>query len=92
MLEIGNPPGSVSMAARVLPSTLPTDERYVRLANPLTHHAESHHMLLVNDSVRVEYLPGGRRAPVTEELHGSAAVCVQALRDAYEAPCWEALD
>ena len=45
-----------------------------------------------NETIRVAYLPSGRRAPVTETFNGSGAWCVQLLRSAYAEECWEQLD
>lgn len=45
-----------------------------------------------NNSVTVEYLPGGSRAPVSETLTGSDAYCVQLLRAAFSEECWAQLD
>tara|TARA_Y100000768_G_scaffold255360_1_gene194064 strand:+ start:3613 stop:4293 length:681 start_codon:yes stop_codon:yes gene_type:complete len=49
-------------------------------------------LLKFNRSIRVEYLPGGSRAPLTETLVGKDAYCVQLLRAAYTSACWEMLD
>ena len=45
-----------------------------------------------NRTIRVEYLPGGKRAPVTEVLANASAWCVQLLRLAMAAECWASLD
>ena len=45
-----------------------------------------------NETVRVEYLPGGTRTPVTEVFNGTDAYCIQLLRVAFDEECWRALD
>jgi len=45
-----------------------------------------------NRTIRAEYLPGGKRAPVTEVLANASSWCVQLLRQAMAAECWAQLD
>jgi hypothetical protein len=45
-----------------------------------------------NHSVKVEYLPGGSRTPVTEVFSENDAYCLQLLRSAFDEDCWRALD
>lgn len=45
-----------------------------------------------NYTTRVEFLPGGSRAPVSETLTGSDSYCVQLLRAAFSEDCWRKLD
>ena len=76
------------VAPRLLPHE--SEQSLVRIATPAG--VATPRALLINHTVVVEYLPGGSRAPVTEQLTDAASYCVQALRDAYEAGCWENLD
>jgi len=46
----------------------------------------------MNYTTRVEFLPGGSRAPVSETLQGSDAYCIQLLREAFSDDCWRNLD
>lgn len=66
------------------------DVRYVRIQDPTEQTAGR--VTALNHSVRIEYLPGGSRAPVSEVLSGSDAYCVQLLRAAFAPECWEQLD
>lgn len=49
-------------------------------------------VLELNYTTRVEFLPGGSRAPVSETLTGSDSYCVQLLRAAFSEECWRNLD
>lgn len=66
------------------------DVRHVRIQDPTEKTAGR--VAALNYSVRIEYLPGGSRAPVSEVLSGSDAYCVQLLRAAFAPECWEQLD
>ena len=45
-----------------------------------------------NDIINVEYLEGGTRKISTELLSGEDAFCVQLLRVAFDAQCWDEID
>lgn len=49
-------------------------------------------VLELNYTTRIEFLPGGSRAPVSETLTGSDSYCVQLLRSAFSEDCWRNLD
>lgn len=49
-------------------------------------------VLEMNYTTRIEFLPGGSRAPVSETLTGSDSYCVQLLRAAFSEDCWRNLD
>ena len=49
-------------------------------------------VLEMNYTTRVEFLPGGSRAPAIETLIGSDSYCVQLLRAAFSEDCWRNLD
>ena len=66
------------------------DVRTVRIQDP--EEQTSGRLADFNYSVKVEYLPGGSRSPVTEVLNGSDAYCVQMLRAAFVEECWQQLD
>ena len=68
----------------------PVDVRMVRVQDPAEQ--TSGMLLELNHSIRVEYLPGGSRAPMNEILNGSEAFCVQLLRAAFAEECWQQLD
>lgn len=66
------------------------DTRTVRVQDP--EERTNGRVVEFNHTVRVEYLPGGSRAPITETLSGSDAYCVQLLRSAFVDECWQQLD
>lgn len=79
------------IAPRILP--LPDgegDPRTIRVQDP--EEKTNGHVTMFNHTIKVEYLPGGSRAPVSEVLNGSDAYCVQMLRAAFAADCWAQLD
>jgi hypothetical protein len=78
------------IAPRVLPSMDTVDVRTVRVQD-ITEKTNGR-VLEFNFSTRVEFLPGGSRAPVSETLTGSDAYCVQLLRAAFSEDCWRNLD
>lgn len=78
------------IAPRLLRPGPSDDVRYVRIQDPTEQTAGR--VTALNHSVRIEYLPGGSRAPVSEVLSGSDAYCVQLLRAAFAPECWEQLD
>jgi len=66
------------------------DVRTVRVQDP--EEQTSGRLAEFNYTIKVEYLPGGSRSPVTEVLNGSDAYCVQMLRAAFVEDCWKQLD
>jgi len=66
------------------------DTRSVRVQDP--EEKTSGRLLELNHTIRVEYLPGGSRTPVSESLNGSDAYCVQLLRSSFVQECWNQLD
>lgn len=79
------------IAPRILPPADGTvDTRNIRVQDP--EEKTNGHTALFNHTISVEYLPGGSRTPVIEELRGSEAYCVQLLRAAFHEDCWAALD
>jgi hypothetical protein len=77
------------IAPRILPSEI-GDVRAVRVQDQT--ESTNGFVRQFNSSVRIEFLPGGSRAPVSETLNGSDAYCVQLLREAFSAECWTQLD
>ena len=49
-------------------------------------------VLKMNSTVEIEFLTGNSRVPVTEQLNGSDAYCVQLLRLSFVRDCWDELD
>jgi hypothetical protein len=45
-----------------------------------------------NHTLRVEFLEGSSRAPISEQFNGSMSYCVQFLRFAFHRDCWTNLD
>ena len=66
------------------------DTRTVRVQDP--EEKTGGRITELNHTIRVEYLPGGSRTPVSEALNGSDAYCVQMLRSAFVDECWQQLD
>ena len=66
------------------------DVRTVRIQDP--EEQTSGRLAEFNYTIKVEYLPGGSRSPVSEVLNGSDAYCVQLLRSAFVEECWQQLD
>jgi hypothetical protein len=67
-----------------------SERRRVRLQDPGDESMRG--SVELNHSVRVEFLPGGSRAPAVEVLAGAESYCVQLLRMAFGPACWAALD
>ena len=67
-----------------------SDERGVRSLDPVGERVGEE--LVFNYSVTVEYLPGGKRVPVTETLQGMDAYCIQELRRLIVPECWQELE
>jgi len=66
------------------------DVRAIRVQDP--EEKTNGRVTEFNHTIKVEYLPGGSRAPVSETLTGSDAYCVQLLRAAFVEDCWKQLD
>ena len=80
------------IAPRLYPNASGTEDDLAMVRVNDQEDLSSGFQMQLNRSVRVEYLPGGSRAPVTEVLTSTDAYCVQLLRHAYSASCWEQLD
>ena len=83
---------TTSMKMIIAPRLLPHDGGATGLLLQDPSEAMAHRAIVLNRSVRVEYLPGGKRSPVTEVLVNHSAWCVQLLRLAFVDECWESLD
>lgn len=83
---------TTSMRMLIAPRLLPHDgeETSLVVQDPQEHAANV--ARVYNRTIHVEYLPGGRRAPVTELLSNDTSWCVQLLREAFVAECWDNLD
>ena len=66
------------------------DARRVRVVDP--SKSFSHRTLVFNSTISIEFLEGGTRAFVSEVFVGKKAFCVQLLRQAFAASCWENLE
>ena len=84
--------GAASMAMLIAPRLLPHHGVPTSLLVQDPAEAAPRRALQLNRTVLVEYLPGGKRAPVTEVLANASAWCVQLLRLAMASACWERLD
>lgn len=71
---------------------LDSDQRHVRVAPPDGDGLTDTKTLLLNHSIRVEYLDAASRTMATAEFTGQRAYCVQLLRVAFEQRCWDQLD
>jgi hypothetical protein len=80
--------GPASSSDSEAPST--PEPKAVRIQDP--YQKTNGRVVEFNNSLTVEYLPGGSRAPVSETLTGSDAYCVQLLRAAFSEECWAQLD
>ena len=83
---------TTSMAMVIAPRLLPHRGVSVRLRVQDPSGAEPPRAVALNRTVRVEYLPGGKRAPTTTVFANASAWCVQLLRAAFAPSCWDALD
>ena len=83
---------TTSMKMIIAPRLLPHDTGATGLLLQDPAETMAHRAMVFNRSVLVEYLPGGKRAPVTEVLVNHSAWCVQLLRLAFVDECWESLD
>lgn len=86
--EPGSTPASGSVAEGQAPSI--PEPKAVRVQDP--EQKTNGRVVEFNNSLTVEYLPGGSRVPVSETLVGSDAYCVQLLRAAFSEECWAQLD
>lgn len=77
------------LAPRVLPQEPPASVN-VRIHNP--GNRLSTRTLRLNTTIRVEYLDGTTRRVAIETFTGREAYCVQLLRLAFNASCWQQLD
>ena len=83
---------TASMRMLIAPRLLPHDGVPTELLVRDPAEADAGVARVFNRTIRVEYLPGGKRAPVTEVLANASAWCVQLLRLAMAAECWANLD
>ena len=76
------------------PKLLQTDseQQHVRVSPPDGDGLTDTRTLLLNRTVRVEYLDATSRTLVASEFSGERAYCIQLLRQAFEPRCWEQLD
>lgn len=75
------------IAPRITAGEAPT---HVAFQDPVT--ARSHANVVLNSSVKAEYLEGVSRVMRTDTFNDSAAFCVQLLRLAFTEDCWEQID
>lgn len=82
------------LGPRLLPLEDPQhqQEQHVRVSPPSGDGIVGTKTFVFRTRIRVEYLDGATRRMVTRELHNTDAYCVQLLRAAFEARCWENLD
>ena len=87
-----DPSGEGGMRMLIAPRIVENgnDTRTIRVQDP--DEKTNGRTLKLNHTIRVEYLPGGSRTPVSEVLNGSDAFCVQLLRSAFVDECWQHLD
>lgn len=78
------------VAPRILEPPLESDIKTVRLQDPMGEHPNQ--LFSFNDTVVVEFLRGGTRVMETEVFRANDAYCVQLLRRAVVAECWDAID
>ena len=83
-----------SMRMLVAPRLLPSEsaQAHVRVSPPDSDGITQTRTLVLNETVRVEYLDGQSKALGTGVLQRDEAFCVQLLRQAFEPTCWNALD
>lgn len=78
------------LGPRLLP--VETAQQHVRVAPPSGDGVTDTRTFLFNTTIRVEFFDGATRSMATTQLEGEAAFCVQLLRVAFEARCWQQLD
>ena len=83
-----------SMRMLIAPKLLPheSEQTHVRVSPPDSDGVTQTRTLVLNETVRVEYLDGQSKALGTGVLRREEAFCVQLLRQAFEPACWKALD
>lgn len=83
---------TATMAMLIAPRLLPHPSDPVPLLVQDPAEEAPHRAVTLNRTAHVEFLPGGKRAPVTEVLANASAWCVQLLRAAFAPSCWANLD
>lgn len=78
------------IAPRYLAQDEPGPVKTVRMQDP--HHEHANQLLELNTTLKIEYLKGGARTMMTEDVAGQGAYCIQALRRSIAPACWEELD
>jgi hypothetical protein len=83
-----------TMRMLVAPKLVPheSNQTHVRVSPPDSDGITQTRTLVLNETVRVEYLDGQSKALGTGVLQREEAFCVQLLRQAFEPACWKALD
>tara|TARA_B100000809_G_scaffold265919_1_gene326353 strand:+ start:1423 stop:2025 length:603 start_codon:yes stop_codon:yes gene_type:complete len=83
-----------SMRMLIAPKLVPheSEQLHVRVSPPDSDGITQTRTLVLNDTVRVEYLDGQSKALGTGYLRNGEAYCVQLLRQSFEPACWKALD
>lgn len=85
---------SAAMNMLIAPKLVPHDSElvHVRVSPPDGDGITSTRTVVFNHTISVEYLDGMTKQLVLKTLSANDAYCVQLLRQAFELPCWEALD
>lgn len=83
-----------SMRMLIAPKLLPheSQQQHVRVSPPDSDGITQTRTLVLNETVRVEYLDGQSKGLGSGLLQQEEAFCVQLLRLAFEPTCWAALD
>lgn len=83
-----------AMRMLIAPKLLPSESEqvHVRVSPPDSDGITQTRTLVLNQTVRVEYLDGETKSLGSEVLTANEAFCVQLLRQAFEPACWAALD
>jgi len=83
-----------TMRMLIAPKLVPSEsnQTHVRVSPPDSDGITQTRTLVLNETVRVEYLDGQSKALGTGVLRQEEAFCVQLLRQAFEPDCWKALD
>lgn len=78
----------------IAPKLLPSESKqvHVRVSPPDSDGITQTRTLVLNETVRVEYLDGETKSLGNDVLTADEAFCVQLLRLAFEPACWAALD
>lgn len=82
------------IAPRYMDQGEPGPIKTIKMQDPQKEGRDLHpnQLFEFNTTVKIEYLKGGARTMVTEDLKGQDAYCIQALRRSIAPVCWEALD